>query len=143
MRSSHWNRLAACGVVLIAVSCGGFVAHCSDDQECEPESESYCNVSLGACFKRTGGETVPIIRQVVVGSGNITVSGDAPSQSRISIFLGGSCTTTSLLGQTDTNSVTNFSAILSTTEEAGTVSASAQNLATGSLSVCSPFVNFP
>jgi hypothetical protein len=141
MRSSRWIRLATSGTVLIAVGCGGFVARCSDDQECAPESESYCNVSLGACFKRSGGETVPIIKLVVVGSKNITVTGNAPPQSSIDVFLDGICS--ALRGQTDTNSAKTFSAILSTTEKAGTLSASSRKLATGSLSVCSPDFNFP
>ena len=117
------------------------MAHCSDNLECDPQS--YCNVSLGACFKRTGGNTVPIVRGVVVGSATITINGDALPQSRVSVFLDAYCSSVSFGAQADTNSANTFSATVTTTEDAGTVSASSENLTTGSLSVCSPFVEFP
>ena len=130
-----------CVAALIAAGCGGFLAHCSDNLECDPQS--YCNVSLGACFKRTGGNTVPIVRGVVVGSATITINGDALPQSRVSVFLDAYCSSVSFGAQADTNSANTFSATVTTTEDAGTVSASSENLSTGSLSVCSPFVEFP
>lgn len=141
MRTALWTSCLISGALLLVSGCGGFLAHCSDSNECDPQS--YCNVPLGACFKRTGGATVPIIRIVVVDSAGLIVSGDAPSQSRVSIFLDAHCDESTLGGQTDTNSATTFSVHVPTTADAGTLSAFSANLSTGSLSVCSPFVTFP
>src|SRR5450631_962724 len=109
MLAARLTCLASTGAALILGGCGGFVAHCSGNSECDPQSYSYCNVGLGACFKRTGGETVPIIRSVVVSSATVTVSGDALPQSLVSVFLAKSCSSASLGGQTDTQSASTFS----------------------------------
>ena len=134
----HWLMV---GVAVLPLGCGGFLAHCSDNNECDPQS--YCNVPLGARFKRSGGATVPIIRDVSIVSGGLMVAGDGPSQARVSVFLDAHCADSTLGAQADTNTGTTFSVHVSTTETAGTVSASSTNLGTGALSVCSPFVTFP
>jgi hypothetical protein len=129
------------GAVTLAAGCGGFVSRCSDDQECIDAPYSYCNIPLGACFKRTGGSAVPNITRVDVDGGNITVSGDAPPQSRISVFPESDCAGPA--SETNTAAAEIFSVVVVDAGFSGMVSAYSENVATGSLSVCSPNVGYP